>query len=96
MSNHTLAHTRYVFHFSIRINDNTNRAAIRQICKYCKLDLVDYRFKSRDEFVKMKPDLAFGQVPALEVTKNGKRVGCFNRFDSKISRQDLRKGFTLS
>ena len=92
MSNHTLARTLSRFS-CINVFDNTQGEAIRQICKYCKLDLVDYRFKSRDEFVKMKPDLAFGQVPALEVTKNGKTSWLFQsasilRFLAKISGKD--------
>ena len=43
--------------------------AIRLLCKYVGLELDDYRFKDRSEFMEMKQNgtLAFGQVPMLEI-----------------------------
>ena len=43
--------------------------AIRLALTYCNIPFEDYRFKSRDEFTKMKEsgELMFGQVPALFV-----------------------------
>mmetsp|Transcript_59375 Transcript_59375/g.69405 ORF Transcript_59375/g.69405 Transcript_59375/m.69405 type:complete len:231 (+) Transcript_59375:88-780(+) len=51
-------------------NINGKGEAIRLYCAYAGLQLEDYRFPNRDEFLAMKADgtLDFGQVPMLEVT----------------------------
>jgi len=72
-------------------------SCIRLLCKYCGLNLKDYRFSSRDEFIKMKESgkLTFGQVPAIEITKsNGESNMLFQsaaimRFLGKISKKGL-------
>ena len=62
---------------------------IRRFCAYAGLELEDYRFTSRDEFLKLKEDgtLSFGQVPMLEVDGKHRLVqtAAILRYLAKIS-----------
>ena len=40
---------------------------IRLALAYCGVKFTDHRFKTRDEFLALKPTLKFGQVPCLQV-----------------------------
>ena len=71
--------------------------AIRMALKYANIPFEDYRFKD-GEFAKMKEsgELAFGQVPALEVTdkQSGEKTclyqsGSILRFIARIAEKDL-------